>query len=255
MTDKHPVAIITGAGSGIGRALAYELAEREYRIVLAGRREEPLRETEHMLRTPTLVIPTDIRKPEECQALIDRTVEEFGRIDALINNAGDAPCMPISQHTPEIIRKTFEVNAIGPACLIVAAWKVFERQFGDDEVLPGRNRPCVVNISTMATVDPFPGLFAYAASKGSLNVMVKSCHNEGRDLGIRCFALALGSVETTMLRSIVSEDILPRERTVLPEEAAGLIAEYVLGQHDEDSGKLIIVPGPKAGKGWKDEVG
>src|SRR5437660_1611794 len=97
----QPVAIITGAGSGIGRALAVELAERNYRLVLAGRREEPLHETENMLRTPALVIPCDVRDPEACAALVEKTATDFGRIDALINNAGYAPCTPISQHTPE----------------------------------------------------------------------------------------------------------------------------------------------------------
>jgi NAD(P)-dependent dehydrogenase (short-subunit alcohol dehydrogenase family) len=250
-----PVAIITGAGTGIGRELAMELSERNYRTVLAGRREEPLLQTKEMLRAPSLVVPCDIRDADACAALVQRTIDEFGRLDVLVNNAGYAPCVPLSQHTPELIREVFEVNALGPAYLIVAAWKVFEKQFGEDEVLPGRNRPCILNVSTMSTVDPFPGLFAYAAAKGALNVMVKSCANEGKDLGVRCFAVALGSVETAMLRVIVSEDLLPRERTIPPQAAAGLLAEYVLGQHDEDSGKVIIVPSPAAGKGWADEAG
>lgn len=250
-----PVAIITGAGSGIGRELALELSHRNYRVVLAGRRKEPLLETQNMLVGPALVVPTDVRDPDACQRLVDRAVEEFSRVDALINNAGYAPCLPLAQHTPELIQDVFAVNALGPAYLTVAVWKVFERQFGEDEVLPGRNRPCIVNISSMSTVDPFPGLFAYAASKGAANVMIRSCGNEGRDLGVRCFALALGSVETAMLRGIVSEDLLPKDRTIPPAEAAAFIAEHVLGQHDEHSGKVIIVPSPSAGKGWTDEAG
>jgi NAD(P)-dependent dehydrogenase (short-subunit alcohol dehydrogenase family) len=250
-----PVAIITGAGSGIGRELAIELAERSYRLVLAGRREEPLMETREMLRSPCAVFPCNVRDPDACAGLVDKAVQEFGRLDVLVNNAGYAPCIPIGQTPAGLIREVFEVNAMGPAYLIVAAWKVFERQFGEDEVLPGRNRPCILNVSTMATVDPFPGLFAYAAAKGALNVMVKSCANEGRDIGVRCFAVALGSVETAMLRGIVSEDLLPKERTIPPQAAAGLLTEYILGQHDEDSGKVIIVPSPAAGKGWADEAG
>jgi NAD(P)-dependent dehydrogenase (short-subunit alcohol dehydrogenase family) len=251
-----PVAIITGAGSGIGRELAIELSERGYRTVLAGRREEPLMETREMLRGPSIPVPCNVRDPDACSALVERTIQEFGRLDVLVNNAGYAPCVPLSQYTPGLIREVFEVNALGPAYLIVEAWRVFERQFkNDDEVLPGRNRPCILNVSTLATVDPFPGLFAYAAAKGALNVMVKSCTNEGKDLGVRCFAVALGSVETAMLRGIVSEDLLPKERTIPPQAAAGLLAEYVLGQHDEDSGKVIIVPSPAAGKGWADEAG
>jgi NAD(P)-dependent dehydrogenase (short-subunit alcohol dehydrogenase family) len=250
-----PVAIVTGAGSGIGRELAVELSRRNYRLVLAGRRRDALQQTFAMLETPGLVVPTDVRDPEQCQSLVDAAVQEYSRVDALINNAGYAPCVPITQHTPDLIQEVFAVNALGPAYLTVAAWKVFEKQFGDDEVLPGRNRPCILNVSSMSTVDPFPGLFAYAASKGALNVMIKSCGNEGRDLGVRCFAICLGSVETAMLRGIVGEDLLPKDRTIHPAEAAAFLAAHVTGQHDEHSGKVIIVPSPSAGKGWADEAG
>jgi NAD(P)-dependent dehydrogenase (short-subunit alcohol dehydrogenase family) len=250
-----PVAIVTGAGSGIGREIAVELSERTYRVVLAGRREAALLETQSMLRGESLVVPTDVRDPGACQALVERAMEAFSRVDVLVNNAGYAPCLPLAQHTPELIQDVFAVNALGPAYLIVAVWKVFEKQFSDDEVLPGRNRPCILNVSSMSTVDPFPGLFAYAAAKGALNVMVRSCANEGRDLGVRCFAIALGSVETAMLRGIVGEDLLPRERTIPPAEAAAFLVEHILGQHDEHSGKVIIVPSPSAGQGWTDEAG
>src|ERR1043166_2354993 len=93
-----PVAIITGAGSGIGRELAVELAERNFRLVLAGRREEPLMETREMLRAPCIVVPTNVRDPEACNALVTRAVEEFSRLDVLVNNAGYAPCIPLGQH-------------------------------------------------------------------------------------------------------------------------------------------------------------
>jgi NAD(P)-dependent dehydrogenase (short-subunit alcohol dehydrogenase family) len=251
----QPVALITGAGSGIGQALALELSEHNYRLVLVGRREDRLLVTQGMLQSSSSVFPCDVRDAAACAAAVEHAQQEFGRLDVLVNNAAIAPCVPISQHSPEMIRDVFEVNALGPAYLTVAAWKVFERQFGDDEVLPGRNRPCIINISSMSTIDPFPGLFAYAASKGALNTMVKSCVNEGRDLGIRCFSIAFGSVETAMLRGIVSEDLLPRERTIPPAAAAAFITEYVLGQHDEDSGKVIVVPNPTAGEGWADEAG
>ncbi|HYE62693.1 MAG TPA: SDR family oxidoreductase [Phycisphaerales bacterium] len=250
-----PVAIVTGAGSGIGRELAVELSRRNYRVVLAGRRRDALEQTLGMLEGPGLVSPTDVRDPEQCQKLVDRAVGEFSRVDALINNAGYAPCVPITQHTPDLIQEVFAVNALGPAYLTVAAWKVFEKQFGEDEVLPGRGRPCVLNVSSMSTVDPFPGLFAYAAAKGALNVMVKSLANEGRDIGVRAFALCLGSVETAMLRGIVGEDLLPKDRTIHPAEAAAFLADHVTGQHDEHAGKVIIVPSPGAGKGWADEAG
>lgn len=244
MKQVQPVAVVTGAGSGIGRAISLDLSGRGYRIVLAGRRAGPLRETASMLQTPSLVQPCDVANPDACANLIDSTVAYFGRLDALINNAGFAPSVAIGKTEPALIQQVFAVNALGPAYLIAAAWRVFERQFKDDTFIAAFDNDggCIVNISSMATVDPFPNLFAYAAAKGALNVMVKSCMNEGHDMGMRCFCIAPGAVDTAMLRQVVSEEMLPRERTIPPRVVAGIVGECVTGERDEDCGKIILVP-------------
>ena len=242
--NLEPVVILTGAGSGIGRATAIELSARGARLVLAGRRTELLEETGSMLGTAWHAVQTDVRDPVQCGNLIRAAVERFETVDALVNNAGWAPCQPIGKHTPDLIRHAFEINAIGPAQLIADVWPVFEARAS--EGLPGG---CIVNVSSMATIDPFNGLFAYAAAKTALNSMIRSCHREGADLGIRCFAVAPGAVDTEMLRSILSEDLLPNDRTIAPQAVASVIADCVDGTLDAKMGETLYMPMPETNNG------
>ncbi|MBX3361929.1 MAG: SDR family oxidoreductase [Phycisphaeraceae bacterium] len=233
--SSSPVAIVTGAGSGIGLATARILAAAGWTIVLAGRREQMLTEARDTL-TPGQhhCVPTDVGEPESCAALIRHVAGATSRIDALINNAGYAPLTPIAKHTPDLVRQTFEINAIGPANLILAAWPH----------MASRKSGRIVNVSSIATVDPFPGFFAYAAAKASVELMVKSIAKEGASVGIKAFAVAPGAVETDMLRSIIPERSLPRAKALAPETVAQVIADCVLGTRDADNGRTILVPSP-----------
>jgi NAD(P)-dependent dehydrogenase (short-subunit alcohol dehydrogenase family) len=230
----NQVAIITGAGSGIGRATAVMLSQRGYSIALVGRRDGPLHETAALLSGPCLVIPIDISIAAGCQAVISRTESTLGRIDILVNNAGVAPLIPIEETRPSVIDDVFGVNAIAPAYLIHSVWPVFVRQ----------KRGCIVNVSTMGTFDPFPGFFAYAAAKAAVNVMALSCAKEGTDHGIRAFAVAPGAVETDMLRKIVPESTLSRSQTLSPEAVAKVIVECIEGTRDSQNGGTIQVEPP-----------
>jgi NAD(P)-dependent dehydrogenase (short-subunit alcohol dehydrogenase family) len=232
MPDQ-PVAIVTGAGSGIGRATAVMLAQRGYAVALVGRREQPLRETERLIGGG-LVLAADISDAAACQSVISRTESAFGRIDVLVNNAGSAPLQPIDKSTPAVIDETFGINALAPAYLIHFAWPVFVRQ----------KRGCIVNVSSMGTVDPFPGFFAYAAAKSAVNLMALSCANEGKRLGIRAFSVAPGAVETAMLRENFPESRLPRNRTLAPEAVAEVIVACIAGERDAENGKTIVVKSP-----------
>jgi NAD(P)-dependent dehydrogenase (short-subunit alcohol dehydrogenase family) len=231
------VAIVTGAGSGIGRAVALELDRRGCALVLAGRRLDALRETGQMLSGAWVGKRCDVADPSECERLVEEAAHEFGRLDVLVNNAGDAPRATIAGHTPDVIKRTFEVNALGPAYLIAATWRVFDRQRAK-----GWSGGCIVNISSMASLDPFPGFFAYAAAKSALNSMIRSCHKEGQQLGIRCFGVAPGAVETGMLRGLFDETAIPREATLTPEAIARVVGECVVGHRDAEAGTTIPVP-------------
>lgn len=237
--------IITGAGSGIGRATAVNLSSRGCRLILNGRRREPLAETARLLSTEALLVPGDIGDPATSDRLIAEAVKGFGRVDAIVSNAGWAPCRPIEKHTPELIRQAFEVNALGPAYLFAAGWKQYRVQNAQDDAA-GRKAAggCIVLVSSMATLDPFPGLFAYAAAKSSLNSMARSAMAEAADLGIRCFVVAPGAVETSMLREVVDHDLLPGSRTLMPEQVAEVIAECVAGLRDEQVGQTLALPSP-----------
>jgi len=148
-----------------------------------------------------------------------------------VNNAGLATAIPVGKTDEQTLVRSFDVNAIGPAVAILAAWPFFER---------GKSG-CVVNISTMGTADPFPGFFAYAASKASVNLMTKSCAKEGAAIGVRAFAVAPGAVETPMLRSLFDPKKVPPSACLSPDDVAGVILACVKGTRNQDNGKTIFL--------------
>lgn len=227
------VAVITGAGSGIGRATAVVLAQLGYALVLVGRTREHLTQTAALTGAAERieVVGGDVGDAFACKHMVARAVERFGRLDALINNAGLAPLKPIDQTPPEEIERVFRVNALGPAWAIHHAWPVFARQ----------RSGVIVNVSTIGTVDPFPGFFAYAASKASVNLMAASAAKEGAAIGVKAFAVAPGAVETAMLRSAFDKKSLPSDQCLAPEAVARVIVECVSGRRDEQNGKIIPV--------------
>lgn len=240
----RPVAIITGAGSGIGRALALRLGERGYDLVLVARTRAALDAVGDELArarpsTRTLVHACDVAHADAAAAIVDATLRRFGRLDALVNNAGLAPLEPIGATTPALLEQVYAVNALGPARLIAAAWPVFERQHaaGTSHRLGAR----VVNVSTMGTLDPFPGFFAYASAKASVNVMAKSIANEGASIGVRGFAVAPGAVETPMLRGLFDTGTIPPEACLSADAVAMEIVACLAGERDGDNGKTIVM--------------
>ncbi|TVQ31052.1 MAG: SDR family oxidoreductase [Phycisphaeraceae bacterium] len=235
ISPDHPVTLITGAGAGIGRATAVMLAERGHALALAGRTEKTLRETADLcaLKAPGVaephVIVADVGEPRDARRMIDETIEHFGRLDALVNNAGVALLLPIEESTEDVLRQAFDVNAIGPGLAIHHAWPIFVRQKGG----------CIVNVSTRGTQDPFPGFFAYAASKAAVNLYAKSCATEGKKHNIRAFSVAPGAVETKMLRALFDEKTLPTDACLAPEDVAAVIVACILGERDSDNGDTI----------------
>lgn len=234
-SSQTPVAIVTGAGSGIGLETARLLAREGWSVVLAGRRASQLEEGAATLMPGShLCVPTDVADAGACGSLVAKTMETFGRIDALVNNAGFAPLIPLGKQTPELIRQTFEINTLGPANLILGVWPH----------MVAKKSGRVVNVSSIATVDPFPGFFGYAAAKAGVELMAKSIAKEGASAGIKGFAVAPGAVETGMLRSIISEKMVPTSKTLAPETVAQIVVDCVLGRRDAENGKTILVPSP-----------
>ncbi|QYU67588.1 SDR family oxidoreductase [Leptolyngbya sp. 15MV] len=237
-----PVAIVTGAGSGIGRACAIALARHGYRLVLVGRRRGPLDETAGLLPrgSQAVCVAADVADRAATGTILSATEARFGALHVLVNNAGLAPMTAIDRHTPELLDEIYQVNALGPARLIAAAWAWFVRQRERDPSWRG----CVVNVSSIATVDPLPGFFGYAAAKAAVNLMAQSCASEGASIGVRAFSVAPGAVETAMLRSILPESVVPRSRTLAPEDVAQVVVSCVAGERDAENGRTIVLPNP-----------
>jgi len=177
------------------------------------------------------VMHADIADSGLAHEVIDRTVEAFGRIDALVLAAGVAPLAPIDRTTEAILEEAFFINAFGPAHLIMRAWPQFKTQRG------GR----VVIVSTIGTSDPFPGFFAYAASKSAVDSFARSIKAEGKAIGVKGFAINPGAVETPLLRKNFPEHVIPPARAMAPEKVAEIVVACACGERDEDNGKAIIV--------------
>ena len=162
--QTRTAVIAPGAGSGIGEATALALHRTEHVVVLAGRTAETLERVANDMGDACLVVPTDLADPESCERLITRTIHEFGRLDALVNNAGHLEVVPIADVDHHMLERSFKANAIGPALLVKHAWNHFvERDSG-----------CIINISSMASLDPLPHLTAYAAGKSALDSITRS---------------------------------------------------------------------------------
>lgn len=230
------VVIITGAGSGIGRATATLLARHGHRLILVGRTITTLEETADIARrenpdVQSICIAADISHHDSASLIADRAVRDFGRIDVLVNAAGTAPSQTLTGHDEELLRATFEVNALGPALLMIKCWPKWVAQ----------KSGCLINISSMASIDPFPGFLAYGMSKSAMDGITRTAHNEGATHGIRSFTLNLGAVETAMLRSVFNEDMVPKSMTFEPEDIAEKIFDCIEGRCDSKRGQQISV--------------
>jgi len=225
------VAIITGAGRGIGRATAVELARRGYSVVLAARGAPDLAETARLAGSSALAVPTDVTNPDQVGTLVDRTLDRHGRIDAVINNAGLAPVRPIVEMAVEEWRAVLDTNLSSAFYLCKAAWPALERQKGG----------VVVNVSSAAARDPFPGFAAYGAAKAGLNLLGLSAAREGERIGVRVHTVAPAAVETAMFRKLMTPEQYPREQTLDQAEVARMIALCVTGELRYTSGETIYV--------------
>ncbi len=227
----QPVALVTGAGSGIGRAIARALAGRGYAVVLAGRDEGRLRETGAALAGAWAALATDLGDPAQAAAMVDAALARFGRVDVLVNAAGRLVTGSIAEHTAETVTGVLAVNAAGPLLAVARLWPAFERQ----------RSGCVINISSCVSVHRLGGPLAYTASKGALDMLTVCCALEGRRCGVRAFSINPGSVETGMLRRFADEAAVPRSRALPPEAVAAVVLDCLDGRWDSRNGDTILV--------------
>ncbi len=237
MASELPVALVTGAGTGLGAATSRQLVDAGWTVVGVGRRPEPLAEMAASLGASFVARPTDMADAGAVTALVADVIAEFGRLDALVNNAGSAKQVPVAETTPDFFAATLAVNLTGPAAAITAAWPQFVQQ----------GAGCVVNVSSLAQFDPFPGFFAYAASKAGLHLLTVVAHNEGAANGIRAFTVAPGVIDTDLHRRLMPDSV-PAEFRHEPDDVARVIVECIAGRHDAKAGRtLAVVTTPVAG--------
>ena len=185
------VEIVTGASSGLGVAFAKALAEAGADVALGARRVEKLEETKQLVEAAgrrAIAVATDVSKPEDCQALVDATVEQLGRVDILVNNAGVGTAYPATRETPDQFRQVIDINLNGCYWMAQACGRAME---------PGSS---IVNISSVLglTTAGLPQA-AYSASKAALIGLTRDLAQQWTARkGIRVNALAPGFFESEM---------------------------------------------------------
>jgi len=231
MSDNK-TAIVTGAGSGIGCETAKLLSAQGYNVVLVGRTRSKLEKTAQVCESAAVVV-LDIVKPLAAGRVVALTLERFGRVDAVAHVAGFAPNIAIDQLTPEVVSQCMETNLGAAARLATAAWKALKVNAG-----------VIVNVSSMASIDPFPGFSIYAAAKIGVNMFTRCIAQEGEAAGITAVTIAPGAVETPMLRELFDETVIPRDKAMDPKNVAQVIVDCVTGERAFESGEVITVPSP-----------
>ncbi|KAH9922604.1 short-chain dehydrogenase/reductase SDR [Fomitopsis serialis] len=192
MTNSR-VAIITGASSGIGRSSAIALSKAGWSIALYARRLENLQETQTMCANPNqiLVVQGDVMDEESVKSLFRKTVERFGRLDILFNNAGiSAPAVPIEELSLEKFQQVTNINLVGTFLCTREAIRIFKAQ------TPQGGR--IINNGSISAYTPRPNSAPYTATKHAVLGMTKSTLLDGRKFNITCTQIDIGNAATSM---------------------------------------------------------
>ncbi|MEA2904709.1 MAG: hypothetical protein QOI12_2096 [Alphaproteobacteria bacterium] len=199
MAAPLKVALVTGAGTGIGKAVALALMREGYAVTLAGRRADKLEETAAEARTgdgPSLVVPTDVSDPAAVKAAFAKTKEAFGRLDVLFNNAGiGAPAMPIEDLPYETWRKVVDINLTGMFLCTQEAIRMMKAQ----DPRGGR----IINNGSISAHTPRPGAAAYTATKHAVTGLTKQTALDCRGKDIVCGQIDIGNAATPLTERMV----------------------------------------------------
>ena len=204
-------AIVTGAGSGIGRATALALLVEGYSVALAGRRPEALAETVARAGSDavrSLAIATDVTDPDSVGTLFEATERAFGRLDLLFNNAGTgAPAIPLEDLTIEQWRRVVDVNLTGAFLCTQAAFRLMKRQ------VPGGGR--IINNGSISSHTPRPNSAPYTATKHAITGLTKATNLDGRAFDICCGQIDIGNAATEMTARMKGGVIQPNGETMV----------------------------------------
>src|SRR5512143_3218111 len=194
MAAPDKVAMVTGAGTGIGKAVALALLVDGYRVALAGRRREPLEQTAAEAKAAgarALVVPTDVSDPASVHALFERTKEAFGRLDLLFNNAGvGAPAVDVDELSVVQWKNVVDINLTGAFLCLREAFRLMKSQ------TPRGGR--IVNNGSISAHAPRPNSAPYTATKHAITGLTKSASLDGRKYDIACGQIDIGNAATEM---------------------------------------------------------
>ena len=193
MASHNKVAIVTGAGTGIGKAVSLALLKDGYRVALAGRRKEPLEKAvaESGAGARALAVPTDVSDPQSVRALFAKTKDAFGRLDVLFNNAGiGAPGVPMEDLSFEQWKAVVDINLTGVFLCTQEAIKLMKSQ----DPKGGR----IINNGSISAHAPRPNSAPYTATKHAVSGLTKSTSLDGRKHDIACGQIDIGNAHTEL---------------------------------------------------------
>ena len=211
MASPKKFGVVTGAGTGIGRAVALALLRDGYRVALAGRRREMLEETAAQAGANgknALVVPTDVGKIEAVEALFSAIKREFGRLDVLFNNAGGGATAPLEDLTIEQWRGVVDVNFNGMFFCAQQAFRIMK----DQNPRGGR----IINNGSISAYVPRPNSIAYTATKHGVTGMTRTISLDGRKYDIACGQIDVGNA-ITPLTERMAKGVMQANGTVTPE--------------------------------------
>ena len=219
MNTNRKVAIVTGAGSGIGRATTRALLRAGYCVTLAGRRQKPLQNSVDGIEDfvgRTLIVPTDIADRSSVTELFGKSRERFGRLDLLFNNAGTgAPAIPLEEVTAEQWQAVVDANLTGAFFCTQEAFKAMK----DQQPQGGR----IVNNGSISAHVPRPNSAPYTATKHAITGLTRSTSLDGREYNIACGQIDIGNAVTDMSR-IIQEGV--------PQANGSIVSEAMMDAED-----------------------
>jgi len=212
MAAHNRTALVTGAGTGVGRAVALALLRDGYRVALAGRRREMLEETAAQAgpaAKSALIVPTDVGKPDQVQALFAKIRDNFGRLDVLFNNAGgNAPGVPFEDLPFEKWQSVVDVNLTGMFLCAQAAFRMMKDQ------VPRGGR--IINNGSISAHTPRPGSAPYTATKHGVTGLTKTISLDGRPYDIACGQVDIGNAISPMTERM-AQGVRQANGTTAPE--------------------------------------
>lgn len=228
---SNETVIVTGASRGIGLATAKAYAKKHWNVVINARDPETLEKAAAQVRAISgdcLPVVGDVSDVKQAEQLVRATVEHYGGLQVLVNNAGAAPMATAAEMTDAQFQLCLGANIASTFYMTRAAWGYLKQTGG-----------VIVNLSSVSVIDPFPGLGVYGASKAWVEKFTAACAVEGKVAGVKCYAVGPGATETKMLREVAPT--LPTEHTLDPDDIAGAIVALTQPPWQYSSGQTIYV--------------